>query len=189
MPNPPYSSIEKGTLLIATPDIDTGIFFRAVVIVCEHNAGGTFGLIINKPLDVELPEDVINVSQLANPRVGLRAGGPVQTNQMMLLHNCKDSTQQTLELSDGIFLGGDLQFLQEVITDAEGPQVLLCFGYAGWGAGQLEKEFLEGSWLLQPPTADSIFTKDPAHLWQGLLRQMGGKYASLSLIPEDLSLN
>lgn len=189
MLTPPYSTIEKGTLLISTPEIETGIFFRSVVIICEHNASGTFGLIINKPLDVELPEEIININQLANPRVGLRAGGPVQTNQMMLLHNHPTSSQQTLELSDGIFLGGDLQFLQEVITDAEGPQVLLCFGYAGWGAGQLEKEFLEGSWLLQPAKAESIFTLPPEHIWQSLLRAMGGKYASLSLIPEDLSVN
>ncbi len=189
MPTPPYSTIEKGTLLVATPEIENGIFFRAVVIICEHNSSGTFGLIINKQLDVELPEEIINVSQLANPRIGLRAGGPVQTNQMMLLHNCEDATQQMLNLCDSVWLGGDLQFLQEVITDAEGPQVLLCFGYAGWGAGQLEREFLDGSWLLQPAQASTIFTQDPTHLWQHTLRSMGGKYASLSLIPEDLSLN
>lgn len=189
MPGIPYSTIEKGTILVATPEIDSGIFFRAVVIVCEHNPSGTFGLIINKPLDVELPEEVINVAQLANPRVGLRAGGPVQTNQMMLVHNCEDATQQMLQLCEGVFLGGDLQFLQEVVTDAQGPEVLLCFGYAGWGAGQLEREYLDGSWLLQPAQAESIFTGDPEHLWQSLLRKMGGRYASLSLIPEDLSLN
>ncbi|MDP1836324.1 MAG: YqgE/AlgH family protein [Chlamydiales bacterium] len=189
MASAPYSNIEKGTLLLATPEIDSGIFFRAVVVVCEHNPSGTFGLIINKPLDVELPEEVINVNQLANPRVGLRAGGPVQTNQMMLLHNYEDATQQMLQLCDGVFLGGDLQFLQEVVTDAEGPEVLLCFGYAGWGAGQLEREFLDGSWLLQQAKPDAIFTNDPDHLWQGLLRRMGGRYASLSLIPDDLTLN
>ncbi len=189
MPTPPYSTIEKGTLLVATPEIDTGIFFRAVVIICEHNASGTFGLIINKTLDIELPEEVININQLANPHVGLRAGGPVQTNQMMLLHNCEDATQQMLKLCDGVFLGGDLQFLQEVITNSEGPEVLLCFGYAGWGAGQLEREFLDGSWLLQPSRADDIFSHDPNRLWQHVLRHMGGRYASLSLIPEDLSLN
>lgn len=189
MPSPPYSTIEKGTLLIATPEIDSGIFFRSVVIVCEHNASGTFGLVINKPLDVELPEEVLNVNQLANPHVGLRAGGPVQTNQMMLLHTCEQSNQQMLQLCEGVFLGGDLQFLQEIITDEEGPQIMLCFGYAGWGAGQLEREFLDGSWLLQQGKAGSIFTTDPNRLWQGILKQMGGRYASLSLIPEDLALN
>ncbi len=185
----PYATIEKGTLLIATPEIDSGIFFRAVVIVCEHNPNGTFGLIINKSLEVELPEEIINISQLSNPRVGIRAGGPVQTNQMMLVHSEADSNQQMLELCNSVFLGGDLQFLQEVITDNDGPEVLLCFGYSGWGAGQLEREFLDGSWLLQPGSAENIFRHSPDGLWRDLLRDMGGKYAAMSMIPEDLSLN
>lgn len=189
MPNIPYATIERGTLLIATPEIDSGLFVRAVIIICEHNAGGTFGLVINKPLDVELPDEVINVNQLANPHVSLRAGGPVQTNQMMLLHNNEADSQQMLQLCEDVYLGGDLQFLQDVVTDAEGPQILLCFGYAGWSAGQLEKEYLEGSWLLQPASANFVFSEDPSRLWQRLLRHMGGRYASLSLIPEDLSLN
>lgn len=189
MENVPYSEIQKGTMLISTPDIDAGVFFRSVVLVCEHNPSGSFGLVINKLLDLELPEEIINVQNLANPNVGIRAGGPVQTNQMMLLHTSPIIPQQTLKICDGVFLGGDLQFLQEILTDQEGPEIQLCFGYSGWGAGQLEQEFLDGQWFIHPATARYIFHTPAEKLWQTLLREMGGKYASLSMIPEDLSLN
>lgn len=185
----PYSQIEKGTLLIATPDIDAGFFFRGVILVCEHNANGSFGLLINKSLDLELPEEIMNVSQLVNPRIGIRAGGPVQTNQMMLLHSSDALQSQTLKICDGVYLGGDLQFLQEALSDEQGPYIHLCFGYAGWTAGQLEREFLDGHWFLQPASAKTIFHTPPNKLWQELLRNMGGKYATLSMIPEDLTLN
>lgn len=185
----PYSQIEKGTFMIATPDIETGIFFRGVVLVCEHNPNGSFGLVINKSLDLELPEEILNIEKLANPKVGIRAGGPVQTNQMMLLHTSSTIPEQTLEVCNGVFLGGDLQFLQEIITDSDGPAVHLCFGYAGWGAGQLEREFLDGGWYLYPASHQHIFDISPEKLWQTLLRNMGGKYATLSMIPEDLSWN
>src|SRR5215831_18543072 len=99
----PYSQIQKGTFLIATPDIETGIFFRAVVLVCEHNPNGSFGLVINKNLDLELPEEIINIHSLANPHVGVRAGGPVQTNQMMLLHTSEALPQQTLQVCEGVY--------------------------------------------------------------------------------------
>lgn len=184
-----YSHIQRGTLLIATPDIEVGFFFRGVILVCEHNANGSFGLLINKALDLELPDEIINVNQLANQHIGIRAGGPVQTNQMMLLHTSNQIEQQTLKVCDGVFLGGDLQFLQDAILDENGPYVHLCFGYAGWGAGQLEREFLEGHWYLHPASADNIFHIPADKLWQSLLRAMGGKYATLSMIPEDLSLN
>jgi putative transcriptional regulator len=185
----PYSEIQKGTFLIATPDIEIGFFFRGVILVCEHNPSGSFGLLINRPLELELPDDIINISQMANPNIGIRAGGPVQTNQMMLLHTSDRIEQQTLKICDDVYLGGDLQFLQESILDTNGPHIHLCFGYAGWGTGQLEREFLDGHWYLHPATKEHIFETPHDKLWQTLLREMGGKYATLSMIPEDLSLN
>lgn len=189
MDKPPYSQIEKGSFLIATPDVETGIFFRAVLLVCEHNEGGSFGLVINKTLTIDLPEEILNLREMANPHIRMRAGGPVQTNQMMLLHTCNDLPHQTLDICKGVFLGGDLPFLQNAITDEHGPQVHLCFGYSGWGTGQLEREFLDGQWLLIPATKKHIFDTPPEKLWQTLLREMGGKWATLSMIPEDLTLN
>ncbi|NGX58319.1 MAG: hypothetical protein K940chlam3_01224 [Chlamydiae bacterium] len=189
MENLPYSHIEKGTFLISTPEIDTGLFFRSVILVCEHTPEGSFGLVINKNLDLELPEDIIDVQKLANPRVGIRASGPVQTNQMMLLHTCDKIQGQTLEVCEGVYLGGNLEFLQESVVDINGPDIYLCFGYSGWGGGQLEREFLDGSWLIYPSSEELLFNVSPDVLWQTLLRKMGGKYATLSMIPEDLTLN
>lgn len=185
----PYAQIQKGTFLIATPDIEGGIFFRAVVLVCEHNPHGSFGIIVNKELSLELPDEVVNVDTLSNPRVQMRAGGPVQTNQMMLLHTSDKIPNQTLKICDEVYLGGDLQFLQESITDENGPYLHMCFGYAGWGAGQLEREFLDGHWYLHPSSEYHLFHIPPEKLWQSLLREMGGKYATISMIPEDLTLN
>lgn len=184
-----YSQIQKGTLLIASPEVESGIFFRAVVLICEHNPNGSFGIIINKNLELELPEEIVSVSNLSNPHIGIRAGGPVQTNQMMLLHTSTAIPQQTMEICKGVYLGGDLQFLQEVLTDVNGPEIFLCFGYAGWGAGHLEREFLDGGWFIHPASDRLIFHTTPEKMWSAILREMGGKYASLSMIPEDLSVN
>ena len=185
----PYSHLGKGTFLIASPDIEGGLYFRSVIVICEHSLGGSFGLIINKVLEVELPEEIINIKALANPHVAIRAGGPIQPNQMMLLHSSEEIPEQTLKICDGVFLGGDLEFLQEATSDPNGPHLHLCFGYAGWGAGQLEREFLNGNWYLHPASDKYIFEVPSEKLWQTLLRDMGGKYATLSMIPEDLSLN
>jgi putative transcriptional regulator len=185
----PSAQIQKGTLLIASPEIESGLLFRSVMLVCEHNPSGSFGLILNKTLDVELPEEVINTSQIANPHVSIRAGGPVQTNQMMLLHTSDDPELETMKICDGVWLGGDLQFLQEMLADPEGPSIHLCFGYAGWGPGQLEREFLDGSWFIAPATRHAIFEVPPEKMWRTLLRDMGGRYATLSMIPDDLTVN
>ena len=185
----PYTQLAKGTLLIASPDIDEGAYFRSVIILCEHTPGGSFGIMINKPMEIELPDDLINWKQRMNRNVEIRSGGPIQPNQLMLLHGSDKMAEQTLKVCEGVYLGGDLQFLQEIIAEAEGPQVRLCFGYSVWGTGQLEREFLSGRWFLHPGSARYVFDIPVDKVWQTTLREMGGKYATLSMIPEDLSLN
>jgi putative transcriptional regulator len=185
----PTTQIQKGTFLIASPEIDSGLFFRGVILLCEHNPSGSFGILINKTLDLELPEEILSMGDIANPHIEIRAGGPVQTNQMMLLHTHDESANESLIISDGVYLGGDLQFLQEMMGQEEGPHIHLCFGYAGWTPGQLEREFLDGSWYMYPATKKHIFEIPPEKLWQELLLEMGGKYASMSMIPDDLSIN
>jgi putative transcriptional regulator len=185
----PFSHIEKGTFLVASPDVEAGIFFRSVVLVCEHNTSGSFGLIINKKLSIELPEEILNATKLTNPRASIQAGGPLQTNQMMLLHSSATVNEQTLKIIDDVYLGGDLNFLQESVSTSDGPDIRLCFGYTGWGAGHLEREFLDGGWFLARASAKYVFHPNPEKVWQLVLKEMGGKYASLAMIPEDLSLN
>jgi putative transcriptional regulator len=189
MKEPLPTSVRKGCFLIANPEIENPLFFRGVMLICEHNASGSFALLINKPLDLELPEELVNLASAANKNISIRAGGPVQTNQMMLLHSLKSEQQQLLAVTEGVYLGGDIQFLHELIEDEHSPHVFLCFGYAGWATGQLEREFLDGSWFLYPATPELVFETPPEALWSTLLLRMGGKYATLSTIPEDPSVN
>lgn len=185
----PYSEIEKGSFLVASPEIDSGVFNRAVIIVCEHCSAGSFGLMVNKRLDLNLPEGIIDLKGLVNQKVAICAGGPLQTNQMMLLHDYDKIPDQTLTLMEGVYLGGDLPFLQEAAADENGPTVRLCFGYTGWSAGQLEREFLDGIWYLGKGSYKHIFETPADKVWNAVMQEMGGKYASLSMIPEDLLLN
>ena len=97
-------------------------------------------------MEIDLPDEMVNLKEILNPNVGSRASGPVKTSQMMLLNSVNSPSQKMIEICDGVFLGGDINFLQEVIIDPKFPYVYLCFGYAG-GTGQLESEYLDGRWL------------------------------------------
>lgn len=189
MAYPPPNQLSKGAFLIASPEIDQGFYFRSVLILCEHSSVGSFGLVINKPLDIELPEEILNMSQMQNKNVKIRSGGLVQPTQMMLLHSSDQIPDQTMKLCDNVYLGGDLQFLHESTLDPNGPAVRLCFGYSAFGPGELEREFLAGNWFLHEGSANHVFITQEEKLWQALLREKGGKYATLSMMPEDLTLN
>jgi len=190
MAHTPYCELGKGTFLIASPEIDSGLFKRAVIILCEHSSTGSFGLIVNKQLDMGIPEDLIEAdASLAGEELQMRIGGPLQSNQMMLLHNNNDIPDQTLQVTKGVYLGGDLEFLQGTLSANKEPDLLLCLGYCGWLGGKLEREFLDGDWFVTPAKPGHIFKTQPEHLWATLLKEMGGKYASLAVIPDDLTQN
>jgi len=184
----PFSSVKKGTLLIATPEITSGLFFRSVILVCESTSAGSFGLILNKPFDFDLPEELIDVSDCENKKIHLRITGAAQPNQLMLLHNSHQA-DQTLEICQGVFLGGTFEFLQEASQNKEGPSILLCFGYVGWGPNQLEEDLMSGAWITLDANSKHVFETPIEKLWEVCLKQKGGKFASLASIPEDLSLN
>lgn len=183
--NPPIS---RGMFLIASPDNEQLVYKRSVVLICEHSAAGSFGLIINKPIYIEEGEAEMS-AELPTEEIEMRLGGPMQPNQMMLLHSSNSIPEQTLQISDDLFLGGDVDFLQNSLNSENPPKLILCLGYSGWLSGQLEQEVSMGDWILCPANAEKVFNTDPNKLWQVLLRNMGGKYSSYSMIPDDLDLN
>jgi len=185
----PYSELKKGTFLIASPEIHDGIFFRSVVLLCDHSPVGSFGIIINKSLEIDIPEEMLNREELADTEISIRAGGPNQPNQIMLLHTHEQNSDSNLQICDGVYLGGDMECIHEMTNSPTSPSLLMCLGYSGWGAGLLEREFLSGAWYLHPASKSHVFETPPEKLWQTLLREMGGKYKTLSMIPEDLELN
>jgi putative transcriptional regulator len=62
-------------------------------------------------------------------------------------------------------------------------------GHAGWGPGQLESELAEEAWIVEPPLRDEVFTDDPDGLWSAVLRRKGSRFALLSTMPPDPSVN
>ena len=184
MSRQPPQEIRRGSFLIASPDIDEGIFYRSVVLVCEHSALGSLGVIVNKPLEIEEADGEYDPSK----QVQMRVGGPSQTDQILLIQNRGFDHESSLEISDGIYLNGEGAML---IAEEEQilPDTLVCFGYGGWASGVLEREWLNRAWFLTSATSTHLFQTPPETLWQMLLREMGGKYKALSNLPENIELN
>jgi len=185
MANIPYSDLKKGTLLIASPDIQGTLFYRSVILLCDHSSIGSFGLIVNKPLDIDPEKTFLNVEE-SNTQLNIHAGGPNQPNQFMLIQDQGYDEETSVKICEGVYLNGKIEINED---KKQMPQTLLCFGYTSWASGVLEREFLSGAWILCPGTKEYIFDVPSNELWQTLLRKLGGKYKTLSLMPENLDLN
>lgn len=150
----------KNQFLLAMPAMAGSYFGDTVIYLCEHNADGAMGLVINKPGDLSLVE---LLGQLGMPTENVPAGtpvmdgGPVARDRGFILHSDDQRFEASLDLGDGLMLTAAREVL-EAIGAGKGPEhALVALGYAGWDGGQLENELKENAWLTCPATHEVVF--------------------------------
>lgn len=174
-----------GHMLIAMPSMPDERFARTVIYMCAHSSEGAMGIVVNKParhlgfpellvqLDIIARDQAIRLPDRAG-RVPVLAGGPVETSRGFILHsNDVVIEESTLPIAENIGLTITVDMLR-TIARGEGPhQALLALGYASWGAGQLEREIRENSWLHGPLDSELIFASDHEAKYDRALKALG----------------
>ncbi len=179
---------KAGRLLVSEPFMQDPYFKRSVVLLTEHSDGGSFGLIINKPIPMYLHEAIENAPAF-DSRLGL--GGPVQKETLHYLHQLGHLIPNSTEVMDGVFWGGDFEVIKELMLSntIKPGDIRLFVGYAGWAEGQLSSEMKSKSWIVAKATKKLLFGSKPEDLWNNVLESMGGPYAYMVNLPEDPRLN
>lgn len=179
---------DTGSILVSDPFLIDPNFKRSVILLCEHQGKGSVGFILNRPLNLNLKDAI---PELEAFEAQLFYGGPVQTDTMHYVHNLGDKIPGSVEISEGVFWGGDFEQVKEMILSGEvEPNNFRFFlGYAGWDKTQLKDEIKEKSWVVKKLKYQNIFKDSPSDLWKSILKRMGGKYALLATYPEDPILN
>lgn len=174
-----------GKLLIAMPGMTDPRFERSVVFLCEHSDKGAMGLIVNKPTP-ELPAadllEQLGIEATHPCRdLMIHFGGPVEHGRGFVLHsNDYESNTSTLRVTASIGMTATLDILRD-IAEGDGPaRALLALGYAGWGPGQLEDEFVENGWLNCDATSEIVFHPVDDLKWEAALNSMGIEASTLS---------
>jgi putative transcriptional regulator len=161
MPVPDVATNLTNHFLLAMPNMADPNFGGAVVFIAEHSAKGALGLVINRPMELDLQSlferiDLkLEIAPLAASPVFF--GGPVQTDRGFVLHQPLGTWNSTVSIGDSLGLTSSKDVL-EAVAVGEGPQrLLVTLGYAGWGPGQLEDEIARNAWLTVEADPDVIF--------------------------------
>jgi putative transcriptional regulator len=178
----------KGQLLLDSGQLRGSFFQRTVVLICQHDAEGAFGLVLNRGTGSKVRDVIVADLPERLKTCPLFLGGPVQPSALSYLH----SDQFLLEgdVMPNLNLGHSLDTLMEIGESYSPAQKLKLFaGYSGWSPGQLEDEMKREAWLTHPASLELVFETDPDQLWSIILRKKGLKYKLLAQMPEDPSLN
>ncbi len=164
-------------LLVAMPQLDDPNFKRSVVLLVHHGAGGSFGIVLNRALDLTIGELMQNSGIQWPDGVGTVGwGGPVQPERGWVVFADDaphaDEQDDVATLPQGVCVTGSLEMLKTVAHHPP-AEVRLFLGYAGWGAEQLEGELAEGAWLLAPMRREVVFETAANDMWEYVVRGLG----------------
>ena len=171
--------------IIAMPSLMDENFSQTVTYICEHEANGTFGIIINHKSDIKM-EDVM--AQMKIPcsesaaKKSVFIGGPVQENRGFILHRPVGRWDSSLVVNESIALTTSKDILQAIAADTGPDDSIVALGYAGWGPGQLENELAANAWLSCPAEEQIIFETPVEDRWQAAADLLG---VDLTLMSND----
>ena len=170
--------------LIAMPGMADPNFSQTVTLVCEHNAQGALGIVINRPLPMAFSDVFaqldLECSQSKVAASPVLQGGPVQPERGFVLHSAGPLWDSTLPVSDWLHLTTSRDVL-EALARGEGPaEAFIALGYAGWEAGQLEAEVAQNAWLTVPADHGVMFGTALEDRWEAATRLLGVDLLHLS---------
>ena len=170
--------------LIAMPSMADPHFSRTLTYICEHNEQGALGVVVNRPIDLNLSGlfERINVTldSLEVGRAPVYFGGPVQTDRGFVLHRPVGAWNSTLAVQDRLGLTTSKDILEAVGKGEGPPKLLVTLGYSGWGAGQLESEIKQNAWLTVEAKDAILFDLPAEQRLPAAMGLLGVDYARLS---------
>jgi putative transcriptional regulator len=175
----------QGKLLVSSPALHDPNFRKTVVLIAHHDDEGAMGLVLSRPSEVAAVHAVPALDGLPGANDPVFVGGPVQPDAFVVLAEFNDVDDAAAPIMDRLgFMAAE--------SEPEGLSIRrmrLFAGYSGWGAGQLETELAESSWIVVDAQTDDAFANDPDELWRTVLHRKGGPFELMVDMPFDPGLN
>lgn len=170
--------------LIAMPALGDPNFDGTVTYLCQHNDGGALGVVINRPLDLQVSEVFEQLDlELLDQRQGDRpvlSGGPVQPGTGFVLHQSEQTFEHTLDTDSAVKVTVSQDILRAMAGGLGPWPSVVALGYAGWEAGQLEAELAANAWLSVPASPEIIFQTPFDQRWAAAAGLLGVKISQLT---------
>jgi putative transcriptional regulator len=178
-----------GRLLISEPFMMDPNFKRSVILLTEYSEAGAMGFVLNQLSELVLSDIMADMAYAETP---LYKGGPVGNNTLHFIHRCPHKIEGGIEISNGVYWGGDFETVKTLInnyqlTDAD---IRFFIGYSGWTEGQLDDELMEDTWIVTDKfDTDLLFNHNEDTLWKQTVVNLGQRYAHIANFPENPALN
>lgn len=169
---------QRGSMLVARPTVEDYCFGHSVIMMVDgEEEEGSMGLILNRPTNLTMHDIMPELKGSQDIKIFL--GGPVNVDLMFFIHTLGNEViPQSMPLSNGIFLGGDIEATKTWLANNPPENRIKFFvGYSGWERKQLANEIDRQDWVvLDTLDTSSIMSHDNDQLWRKAVAQFGDRY-------------
>ena len=184
---------QKGRILISDPFLMDDYFSNSVILLCELNEKGAFGLVLNHYINETISDFMNKFSELDTSEFKISLGGPVDTDSIYYIHVRPDLIKDSIMIFDDIYLGNgnDFNSIADLISDKKisKNEIKFFLGYSGWTSGQLNEELERNSWFVGNLSSKTIMEYQETDIWKKTLEQMSEKHRVISNFPQNPMLN
>jgi putative transcriptional regulator len=163
-----------GQLLIASQAMSDPRFDHTVILMVRHNQDGAFGIVINRPIGTRSLATLLRAfgeTSTVAESVPVYRGGPVQPELGFVIHSAEYHRKETVDVDGRVAMTMSIDILRD-IANRSGPQkLLMAFGYAGWGPGQLEGEIGHNAWFMAPEDPGLVFDDNRDQVWEHAMQR------------------
>lgn len=182
--DPSRSKIQpaKGRFLVASHQLDKSVFAETVILLLDYGIHGATGLIINMLTEIELSQLFPKINEFEQRKDKVYIGGPVNRTQIYLLVKSGSKPEHSISVFEDIYVSASMKTLKELAGNMDdNVKFHVYVGYAGWGAGQLDREIMMGAWYVFEGNVETVFDKNPSEIWQKFNRRKSPKLERISL--------
>lgn len=180
----------QGSILISEPFLQDAYFQRSVVLLVEHTAEGSMGLVLNKKTELQVNTFFPELEEL--PEMPIYLGGPISPNRLFFIHSLGDLIiPDSVKISDHLYFDGEFEALKRYILNGHSIEGKIKFflGYSGWTEGQLGNEIKKDSWVVSHASDNNVMLANGEAFWKRSLESLGSQYKTWTKYPKDPYLN
>jgi putative transcriptional regulator len=173
-----------GNLLIAPPAVKNNFWHKTVVLVTEHHANGSLGLVLNKRSELSVRDFGKQLGVDLDMPGFLYIGGPINVQSLSFLHSTEWSSKNTMQLGQHFRISSAEDIIPRLVMGDRPARGRLFLGMCGWAPNQLIDEMRgkpprshKDSWCLATADLDIVFNSDDKEQWCNAVDRSGQEFA------------
>ena len=180
--------VSIGDVLISEPFLNDFYFRRSAILIVDHNEEGSFGVIINKRLNIPFNDIIMGFPKFD---ADVYLGGPVDTDRVFFIHTIGEMIPDSHKIMSGLSWSGNINALKAMIKNdlIKSHEVRFYVGYAGWEGGQIRKELQANTWVVGKFGTKELLHTSPNKMWSDFVNRLGNKYILWNKFPLNPSDN